>query len=131
MREDYEIIDYLSDLMDIEDSDVLYEGSATSSLEQSYQDTIKMAETRAKLAEQSAKLAKEIFKKALKRMDAYVEMLERDKDNYLTIANAFRSAGFENLAVECEDKAEALGQIVSAHKSYKTSVEQQMAAVSS
>lgn len=93
-------------------------GEAAKALEKSYNDRIKMAETRAKLAEKETKDLKELFKKVSEQLKTYSEALERDEKSFDAIAAAFESLGYPKYSTQCKEKASYIRDLLARHRAF-------------
>jgi predicted nucleic acid-binding Zn-ribbon protein len=119
MRNDSHLHDDIADAMDFDDDTI---GESTSdaakALEKSYNDRIKMAETRAKLAEKETKDLKDLFKKVSEQLKTYSEALERDETSFDAIGEAFEGLGYPKYATQCKEKASYIRDLLARHRAF-------------
>ena len=102
------------------DSRIISERSAgAAALEKNYQDRIKMAEKQAKVEGERSKAIVDIVKDVLDRLDTYADALERDASSFDSVAETFSSMGYGTYAVQCQEKAEQLRDLVARNKTFK------------
>ena len=78
-----------------------------------------MAEKQAKGAEAQAKAISDIVKDVLDRLDTYADALGRDASSFDSVAETFSSMGYGTYAVQCQEKAQQLRDLVARNKTFK------------
>jgi CTP-dependent riboflavin kinase len=118
-KDDHNIFEDIADDMEM-DPDVVTEATseAAKALEKSYNDRIKMAETRVKLAEKETKDLKDLFKKVSEQLKTYSAALERDETSFDAVGEVFSGMGYDKYATQCKEKASYIRDLLARHRAF-------------